>query len=144
MDWTLVDSNADLLRFWREMIALRKRHPVLQRRRFFTGETNDRGIPDIAWHGCALGQPGWNDPTSRVLSFTMGGFGEETDIHVILNMADSDLAFELPRLEGRTWMRAVDTGLDSPADIAGPGQEQPVDGTSYQAPSRSVAVFTSK
>src|SRR5215217_5524399 len=144
MDWTLVDSNDDLLRFWREMIALRRRHPVLQRRRFFTGETNDRGIPDIAWHGCALGQPGWNDPTSRVLSFTMGGFGEETDIHVILNMADSELAFELPRLEGRTWMRAVDTGLDSPADIAGPGQEQPVEGTSYLAPSRSVAVFTSK
>ena len=31
-------TNADFLRFVRELICLRKRHPVLRRRRFFTGE----------------------------------------------------------------------------------------------------------
>jgi glycogen operon protein len=38
LNWDLAETNADFLRFVREMIHLRKRHPVLRRRRFFTGE----------------------------------------------------------------------------------------------------------
>ncbi|MBN9518639.1 glycogen debranching protein GlgX [bacterium] len=38
VDWTLAETNADFLRFTKELIALRKRHPVLRRRRFFVGE----------------------------------------------------------------------------------------------------------
>ena len=44
VDWSLAVSNSDFLRFVREMIALRKRHPALRRCHFFTGS-------DIAWHG---------------------------------------------------------------------------------------------
>ena len=63
-----------------QMIAFRKRHPILQRSRFFTGETNKRGLPDISWHGCQLNGPGWNDPECRVLAFTMGGFEGDADL----------------------------------------------------------------
>jgi len=45
VDWRLADANADFLRFTKEMIGLRKRHPVLRRRRFFAGEIS-RGGPD--------------------------------------------------------------------------------------------------
>ena len=38
VDWELAEANADFLRFVREMIWLRKRHPALRRRRFFAGE----------------------------------------------------------------------------------------------------------
>ncbi|MBX9626846.1 MAG: glycogen debranching protein GlgX [Gemmataceae bacterium] len=38
VDWGLKERNADFLRFTRELIALRKRHPALRRRRFFVGE----------------------------------------------------------------------------------------------------------
>ena len=38
VDWRLADENADFLRFTRELIWLRKRHPALRRRRFFHGE----------------------------------------------------------------------------------------------------------
>jgi glycogen operon protein len=38
VDWTLAQEHADFLRFVRELIWLRKRHPVLRRRRFFSGE----------------------------------------------------------------------------------------------------------
>ncbi|MDB5310723.1 MAG: glgX [Gemmataceae bacterium] len=38
VDWKLAEENADFLRFTREMIGLRKRHPALRRRRFFVGE----------------------------------------------------------------------------------------------------------
>jgi glycogen operon protein len=38
VDWGLAEKNKDFLRFVRELIALRKRHPVLRRRRFFAGQ----------------------------------------------------------------------------------------------------------
>ncbi|HJZ56435.1 MAG TPA: alpha-amylase family glycosyl hydrolase, partial [Gemmataceae bacterium] len=38
VNWKLADENADFLRFTRELIWLRRRHPALRRRRFFTGE----------------------------------------------------------------------------------------------------------
>jgi isoamylase len=38
VDWRLAERNADFLRFVREMIWLRRRHPALRRRRFFVGE----------------------------------------------------------------------------------------------------------
>jgi glycogen operon protein len=38
VDWKLADKNKDFLRFVRELIQLRKRHPALRRRRFFVGE----------------------------------------------------------------------------------------------------------
>jgi len=62
----------------------------------------------VTWHGCALGAPGWFDPSSRVLSFTLGGSGEQPEIHVILNMDDQELDFELPPLTGAGWRRAFD------------------------------------
>lgn len=43
VDWTLQEKNKDFLRFVREMIQLRKRHPVLRRRRFLQGELFRRG-----------------------------------------------------------------------------------------------------
>lgn len=51
MDWSLVDKNADLLKFARRVSTLRKRHPVFRRRRFFEGEPIRSGdeVRDIAW-----------------------------------------------------------------------------------------------
>ena len=50
-DWDQVDRHDDVLRFFRRMIAFRAEHPVLHRKRYFTGEHNDRGIADLSWHG---------------------------------------------------------------------------------------------
>ncbi|KAA0111815.1 glycogen debranching protein GlgX [Mycolicibacterium sp. P1-5] len=51
MDWSLKETNADLLEFTAKVTALRKAHPVFRRRRFFDGEpirTGDQ-VRDIAW-----------------------------------------------------------------------------------------------
>jgi glycogen operon protein len=144
MDWSLAETNADLFRFFSRMIAFRKRHPMLERRRFFTGEANERGIPDIQWHGCKLNGPGWDDPSSRVLSFTMGGPDGDADVHVILNMDHNDQDFEIPSIPDRKWEVAIDTALASPDDIADPGKEKPHTGTTYRATGRSVVVLIAK
>ena len=143
-DWDLVDRNADLVRFTSRMVALRKRVPAVRRDAFFGNEVNARGLPEVAWHGCRLNQPGWTDPLCRVLSFTLGGADDEPDLHVILNMYDLGLDFEIPVTPGQNWALAVDTAKESPADIADPGSELPVTGDTYHAFGRSAVVLISQ
>jgi isoamylase len=144
IDWTLTETNSHLLRFFRQMIAFRKRHPIVHRSRFFTGEVNERLLPDITWHGCRLNAPGFNDPDSRVLAYTMGGVGTDPDMHVMMNMDGGALTFELPIVHGRRWHRALDTSLPWPDDIAEDGQEVAIADGSYTVNSHSVAVLISQ
>jgi glycogen operon protein len=140
-DWTLVGKNSDLYRFWKRMIEFRKKHPALHQGRFFTGAANERGLPDVTWHGTKLNSPGWDDPNARTLGMTLAGFGGEPDIHVMLNMYWESLDFDLPAVPGRTWLRAVDTAQTSPLDIADPGGEPPVAASKYTVQGRSVVVL---
>jgi isoamylase len=146
-DWTLVETNADILRFFRELIALRRRQKNLQRRSFLTGALNRRGLPDIQWHGLELGQPEW-EGSSRVLAFTLAAddldwFNPEADLHVMLNMDDQPHDFAVPMLEDRGWFVFADTDRPSPEDIAAPGEERPFDGDRYTVSGRSVVILAS-
>src|SRR5208337_2808604 len=98
--------------------------------RFFDGRVNERGLPDVSWHGCRLLCPGWDDPNARALAFTLAGLGAEADIHVMLNMDSEGLDFEIPAVTGRRWYLAVDTARPSPQDIFDPGNERAVSGQS--------------
>jgi len=102
---------------------------------------NERGLPDISWHGTKLNLPGWDDPNARVLAFTLGGQNGDPDLHVMMNMYWEPLAFELPSVPGRTWLKAVDTAQASPADIADPGAETAVAGATLIVEGRSVVVL---
>ncbi|MCI4626884.1 MAG: glycogen debranching enzyme GlgX, partial [Candidatus Magnetoovum sp. WYHC-5] len=143
-DWTLVSKNKDTLRFFSKMIDFRKRHPVIHRPRFFDGSVNERGIKDIDWHGVLLCAPDWNDPQARVLSLTLGGFGDEPDMHVMLNMFWETLDFEIPKVQGIQWYRVVDTSKSSPDDIAEVGTEVHITGDKYLVEGRSVVILISK
>jgi len=143
-DWALADKHAEMVRFFAGMVALRKRFPTLRHDDFYCGELNSRGMPDVAWHGCRLDEPGWNDPMCRVLSFTLAARGDEADLHVMLNMYDLGLDFELPQIDGRRWSLAVDSAKPSPADIYDPGSEPPVDGSNYHVFGRSAVVLVSQ
>jgi isoamylase len=143
-DWRALPRHSGIYRFFQRMIAFRKRHMLLQRRSFFSGSLNDRGLADIAWHGCRLGAPGWDDPSSRVLSYTMGGEQNDEDLHVILNMSDETLAFDVPEVAGRSWYRSVDTSLAAPDDVLDPGSEPVVSSPSIDVSPRSVVVLVSR
>jgi isoamylase len=143
-DWTLVQTNADLVDFTRWLIDFRKRHPALRRRTFFQGVPSQRGLLDISWHGCKLNSPGFSDPSSRVLAFTIADPGDGEDVHVKLNMEDTSLDFELPSVTGRHWYRAADTILPPPNTFAAAGTEVIVTTVSYWASPKSVVVLVSK
>jgi isoamylase len=145
-DWRFCRDQDDMLRFTRSMIAFRKRHPCLTTDRFFTGEViPQRGIRDIAWHGVRLNQPAWRHRDARFLSFTIAAVdsGEE-DIHAMLNMSDSRVMAQLPVIRGRTWHRAVDTGIAPPDEIRSPGEQKPHEDGWYEVGPRSVVVLEAR
>ena len=51
-DWDQLETNADLVAFTRQLIALRRAHAVFRRRSFLFGrEVEGSGLPDAAWFG---------------------------------------------------------------------------------------------
>ena len=144
-DWTLLEKNAGMLRFVREMIALRKRHPALMRRRFLNGQLIEgRDIADITWHGEQGHLPAWNDPESRLLGFTLAAVDDgEADLHVTFNMSDDDAVVNLPDFPGRHWRLAVNTGQATPADILAPARQKPYRKKRFSVPPQTAAVFES-
>ena len=141
-DWGLVEHN-NMLRYTRELIALRRRHPSLTANSFFTGAVvAGRKLPDIAWHGIQLNEPLWHDPQCRVLACTIAGQDEgETDLHVVMNMSEQTLDAPLPFIEERKWHIALDTALDPPRDINPPDLQIRHAGAYYFSQPRSIAVL---
>ena len=141
-DWTMLESNRAVFRYFQRMIAFRKAHPALWQPYFYRGETNQRGLADITWHGTKLNSPGFGDPAARALACTIAGFGDSEDLHVMMNMFWEPLDFEVPADPGRGWHLAIDTFADSPSDIADVGQEAVFTGQRCQVQGRSIVVLS--
>ncbi|GGN12772.1 glycogen operon protein [Actinoplanes campanulatus] len=138
-DWTAAEQNHGLLRFWTQLIALRRRHATLRHDGFYTGLPDERGVPDIRWHGTRLDRPDWQDPQGRAFACTIAGLGGEPDLHLMMNMHTEALHFDLD--PGRRWARVVDTALAAPADIADIGAEQPVTTAGYLVTAHSIVLL---
>ena len=59
----------------------------------------------------------------------------------MINAYHEPLEFEIQECPPGGWRRAIDTGLDSPLDIAEPGAEPPVVSPRYRVFPRSVVVL---
>lgn len=142
-DWNRIETETVMLRFVKQLIRLRRRHRSLTRNSFLSGKpVPGRGLPDVAWHGVRLHEPGWDDPTIRLLAYTLAGLDDdEEDLHIILNMCEAPRDIELPVLPDRDWYRAVDTSLPSPDDIAEQAVQPVVGGALYHVGPRSVVVL---
>jgi len=143
LNWDKLEQNHEIFRFVKHMIALRKRHASIMRRRFLTGKTvHARAIKDISWHGIELDSPLWNEPEARVLAFTLAGMNEhEADLHVVMNMSDQVLSVALPVIAGRQWCLSLDTSRQSPDDIIAHKNQHPFDKDCYPVNRQAVVVF---
>ena len=144
LNWRNLEKHGDLHRFWKRIIAFRKRHPALRKNSFYTGEVSKRGLKDVSWHGTMLNSPGWGDGQARALGFTLAGLEDDPDIHVMMNMYWEPLDMAVPMIPGREWIRAVDTSLPSPLDIADPGAEITCPGPSYRVNGRGIVVLVNR
>ena len=144
LNWELMEKNAEMLRFTREVIAFRKRHPCLMRKYFLTGrKRNGRNMPDVAWHGTKLSHPPWNDPDARYLAFTLSALEEnEEDLHIMINMDENqEMEMEMPGLDTGRWFLALDTSRKIPHDIIRPARQKPFAESWYAVRPRSTVVF---
>jgi glycogen operon protein len=139
-DWTLASTNRDLVRFVQQMIALRKAHPALSQPAFYNGSLNERGIPDIMWHGTMLNSPGFTDPMARALACTIAGIGDSSDLHVMMNMYWEPLDFEIPTFA--KWRAAVDTAASAPADFVEPEVRVVVTDRRWTVQPRSIVILS--
>ncbi|MGC2049462.1 MAG: alpha-amylase family glycosyl hydrolase [Gallionella sp.] len=145
-DWRLVETNRDMLRYTRELIALRHRHPNLTANRYFSdAPVPGRDIPGVAWHGMRLNEPLWDDSQARFLAVTIAGLSqEEEDLHLMFNMSEQALDVSLPKTDGRHWHLALDTAQDAPADIIERERQIPLAAPAYRVNPRSVVVLEAR
>jgi isoamylase len=150
VDWTAADRHADFLRFVREMIALRKRHPALRRSSFFQGAAAGKP-PEIIWHGVEPCHPDFSWE-SRSLAFALDGRlcdrpgVVDRDLFVAMNAWSAPLVFQVPSSpSGRPWRRTVDTALPSPDDALDLDQGPPVPiSHPYRVEAHSMIILVSE
>lgn len=144
LDWERAASHRDTLSYFQRMIAFRKAHPALWQPQFYTGQTNERGLKDIAWHGTRLNSPGFDDPDARALACTIAGFHDRADLHVMINMFWKPLDFEVPLIPGRGWHVAINTFAAGPEDLPNPGHEPVFMESLCAVAERSIVVLASR
>jgi glycogen operon protein len=121
-DWTLLDKNAEMLRFVKTLIEFRKKQPNVRRPNFLTGKAPVEGqLPDVSWFGadgqavnwtgphkslmCVLGTAGLDDPSARYIMLLLHAGGDPQE-------------FVTPAVVRRLpWRLFVDTAAEAPLDI---------------------------
>jgi isoamylase len=121
IDWTLKEENKDIFRFFRFIIALRKKHPVFRRSDFFPDQPYELHHP-IKWQSNRPDTEDWSE-SSKSLAFLLDGHGVEgnpdNDFFVILNGNTSKAeSFTAPNpRKNRRWRKIIDTAAPPPMDI---------------------------
>ncbi|MDN5790040.1 MAG: glycogen debranching protein GlgX [Micrococcales bacterium] len=85
--WDFEPWQQDLIETTKHLARLRREHPVLRQRRFFTGRPIDAdGVADLSWYG-GDGEPmrqRWDGPTVDVLQALFNGVGSSLGHHCVL------------------------------------------------------------
>jgi glycogen operon protein len=116
VDWSLLRAHDDVCRFARQVLALRRAHPVLRREAFYSDA-------DISWFDPRGGSPDWADSQQRGLACLLQP-EDGPELYLIFNADSHAITFVLPGpLRPRTWRLAVDTTQPSPRDCHPPGEE---------------------
>ena len=126
LDWNNLEKNADIFRYFKQMIRFRRQHKVLRYEDHLRHQDYlNLGYPDFSWHGVKAWHPenGYNNLT---LAFMLNGRYADNDdfIYVAMNMHWEMHGFELPQLpDGLAWHVFANTGVETPNDIHEPGEE---------------------
>ena len=152
-DWKLDRSSRDLFAFVQRLIASRREHPVLRRRRFFQGgRIWGSEVKDLAWFrpdGKEMTEDDWNKGYVRCLGLRLAGDAiEEKDekgrriigdtLLILLNAHHEALPFIMPaHKRGVRWEPLLETVAKEEGKA--PGLFKGGDSLNLEA--RSLAVF---
>ncbi len=153
MDWSLVDKNSDQLAFTRKVTALRKRHPVFRRRRFFEGRPirSADQVREIAWltpSGDEMTAEDWDSDFGKCIAVFLNGEalpepnsrGErvvDDSFLLCFNAHDHEVDFVIPHDDyAKEWTAELDT-----TDPTGEVKLVVNDGDRVSLPGRALLVF---
>jgi isoamylase len=155
-DWNLNDQQRELLEFTRGLIAFRKEHPVLRRRRYFEGLfLPGADIKDLTWFkrdGTEIVDQQWSDPEMRSMGMRLAGeaidereaeggrISDET-LLVLLNAHHERQTFNLPETGAEQrceWELLMDTAT---ALAPTPSGSSHAVGATYALAPRALALF---
>ena len=150
-DWETTDG--DLLAFVRDLIRLRREHPVFRRTTFLSGtETRGSGLPDVWWFrpdGRRMTIRDWHQEPGRTLGVFLNGdeiasrtaHGEDIvddSFLLLLNAHFEPVTFRLPtRRFGARWEAVLATGDGAPEGPVGARADVQVAGSSLMLLRRS-------
>jgi isoamylase len=139
-NWSLVETNKDMLKFTKKLITYTQSLEIFKERRLLVTapESNE---PHIVWHGVELLEPDLGD-ASHSLAFTLYHPDHKEELHIMLNAFWKALFFELPKpITGYKWHRIIDTYLPAGSDIRLPDEAPEVVHDYYQVQARSSVVL---
>ncbi len=124
IDWSLAERNADLLRFVRRLIDLRRSRLWLRRDTFLKGTLRGAHSKDVAWlhpSGREMTEADWNDSSLRAIAVHMDGAPSRAsnsgDLLVVCNADHAHVELTLPAPPpGASWQVLFDTGGQTPDD----------------------------
>jgi glycogen operon protein len=154
-DWDAADT--DFLEFCAALVRFRRAHPVLRRRRFFSGRPIfGGGVSDIAWFrpdGAEMSAEDWSAGFAKTLAVFLNGdvlpdpgprgerVADDTFL-LLINGHFEEVAFVLPGPEwGGRWVPVLDTGDGHVADPDLPAGQRHGPGDSVLVPARSLRVL---
>ena len=125
VDWTVADKGKSFIRFVQKLTRLRRQYPILRRRRFLTGEYDEKlEVKDVTWinaNGSEMTAAEWADAGMRCFGMLMDGRAQATGIHqrgqdatllMVLNAHYDVVRFVPPEAAGGgTWSRLLDTNI---------------------------------
>ncbi|WP_424189147.1 glycogen debranching protein GlgX [Actinokineospora sp. G85] len=155
VDWSLAETNADLVEFTAAVAKLRADHPVFRRRRFFAGRPIRRGdeLRDIAWFtpsGQEMSDEDWESGFGRCIVTFLNGEGipdldqrgeRVTDDSFLLcfNAHHEDIDVTVPEGEyGAEWEVVLDTAT---GEVSAPIPRVVTKDAPLSLPSRSLIVL---
>ncbi|MHB8323871.1 MAG: glycogen debranching protein GlgX [Candidatus Dormibacteria bacterium] len=125
LDWSLADTNSDLLEFTRQMVRLRHDHRVLRRRRWFEGvPLHGQGVSDIGWftpQGAEMTDEEWGQGFVKSVAVFLNGQAivsadsrghtlQGASLCILFNAHGELVEFRLPSIEwGDGWRLEVST-----------------------------------
>lgn len=124
-DWTLVEKEKELFRYFKNWIQFRKQHPLL-RHPAHVGQEHRYASPlEVSWHGHQAWNADWS-PESRFLACMLRQRLPHVNdsLYAAFNMHWEPAHIELPEPpDGDNWYIFADTSKASPEDITEPGSE---------------------
>ncbi len=130
LDWSRLQANAEVFRFFKMMIAFRKSHPSISRSRFWRD--------DIRWYGTDHEVD--LSESSKSLAWCLHGESEnDHDLYVMINGDEKEAEFGIHEGVPGQWRRVIDTSAVEA--IVSEDAAESIRSTKYRVNPRSVVVL---